>query len=208
MWEMSLVVLCVACSPIWSETVSRATSKAQNVEKSICSSTDDPSDCAGLTAFGMSLRSDKWIKNTKWLSDKTVCEWHGITCDGGRVTEISLEHNGLSGALPQAIGNLTHLRVLNLNGGRPASYMGCDGNNFHNSSIPDSLYSLTSLESVNFEYTCLSGELSDQIGRLTQMVNFSIHGNYLSGSIPLVIVQCLNSLSKPDLTSTLPTVRP
>eukprot|EP00036_Acanthoecidae_sp_10tr_P019393 CAMPEP_0206308288 /NCGR_PEP_ID=MMETSP0106_2-20121207/11781_1 /ASSEMBLY_ACC=CAM_ASM_000206 /TAXON_ID=81532 /ORGANISM="Acanthoeca-like sp., Strain 10tr" /LENGTH=323 /DNA_ID=CAMNT_0053739321 /DNA_START=69 /DNA_END=1037 /DNA_ORIENTATION=- len=149
-----------------------------------CASTDHPADCAGLSSFGTALGWRSWVKSDNWLSDQSVCQWHGVTCGDGRVTQISLEHNGLKGALPEAIGNLTKLSILNLNGGRPASYQGCVGNNFHNSSIPDSLYTLTSLTSVNLEYTCLGGGLSPQIGRLTAMESFSVHGNYLSGSIP------------------------
>ena len=43
-----------------------------------------------------SLGYNSWKENTKWMSDKTVCDWHGITCDAsGRVTQISLEHVSL-----------------------------------------------------------------------------------------------------------------
>lgn len=59
--------------------------------------------------------------------------------------------NNLKGTVPEAIGNLTKLSVLNLNGGRPDNYMGCSGNNLGNSSIPNAMYTLTGLTSVNFE---------------------------------------------------------
>jgi hypothetical protein len=42
-------------------------------------------------------------------------------------TRCHNRQNGLKGALPEAIGNLTKLSVLNLNGGRPDNYMGCSG---------------------------------------------------------------------------------
>ena len=128
-----------------------------------------------------------------------AADWHGITCSGGRVTEISLEHNNLDGTLPDELGMLSELRVLNLNGGRPPNYGSggsrmcgggpppaehLTGNNFHNSSIPASLYTLKKLEVINLEYTCTGGTLSPDIGALTAMTNLSIHGNFIHGAIP------------------------
>ena len=162
----------------------------------VCSSSDDKDDCSGLVAFGHALQSNGWLKNTHWGSDKTVCDWHGITCSDGRVAEISLEHNNLKGTLPAEIGMLSELRVLNLNGGRPPTYGSggaaiCFGNDLGNSSIPSSLYTLTKLQSINLEYTCTGGTLSTDIGNLRNMVNLSLHGNYIHGTIP----QALDQLS-------------
>jgi uncharacterized protein YjbI with pentapeptide repeats len=107
---------------------------------------------------------------------ETVCNWAGITCSGGRVTEINLEHNNLAGSIPESISKLDKLQVLNLNGGRPTSYYGCgssakytSGNDLGNTTLPDSFYKMTELTKVNVEYTCLAGTLSSKIGELTKM---------------------------------------
>ena len=49
------------------------------------------------------------------MSDKPLREWHGVTTDdNGRVTELILIRNNLTGPLPPELGDLTHLTSLNL----------------------------------------------------------------------------------------------
>jgi hypothetical protein len=147
--------------------------------------TDHPSDCYGLTEIAKSLNYQGWVKNTKWMEDKSVCLWHGITCDSnGRVTGVSLKANNLKGKLPDAIGNLTELEAFDIQGGRPEDYHGCVGNDLQNNSIPESLYTLKKLSDLNLEYTCTAGKLSKNIGNLKEMVSLQLHGNFIAGSIP------------------------
>jgi hypothetical protein len=145
-----------------------------------CPTSDNAADCAALNDFAKALDYTNWVKNQHWLVEKkgvteTVCKWEGITCAGGRVTGIKLEHNNLKGTLPDSISKLDKLEVLNLNGGRPDGYMGCGkgihgiGNNFKNSTLPDSLFTMKSLKTMNFEYVCLGGTLSSKIGDLTNL---------------------------------------
>jgi len=82
-------------------------------------------------------------------------------------------------------GNLTELRTINIKGGRPADYYGCNDSNVHSTGIPDSFYSLTKLTDIDAEYMCLGGGISPLIGNLVNLVSIQIHGNYLNGTIPL-----------------------
>ena len=56
-----------------------------------------------------------WVDNTNWLSSP-VAEWFGVTTADGRVTQLQLAANGLSGNLPVTIAALDSLHVLNLSG--------------------------------------------------------------------------------------------
>ena len=56
-----------------------------------------------------------WRIKTKWLSLAPRGEWYGVTTDAdGRVTELNLEDNNLSGILYSALGGLANLKRLNL----------------------------------------------------------------------------------------------
>ena len=69
------------------------------------------------------------------------------------------------------------------NSQRPDGYIGCGSNNLHNSSIPQSISSLTKLQELNLEYTCTAGNL-DVLTSNTAMEELSLHGNYITGTIP------------------------
>ena len=58
-----------------------------------------------------------WVNNTNWLSNKPLSEWFGVTSDkNGRVTELRLGENGLTGEIPHALTNLHNLETLYLGG--------------------------------------------------------------------------------------------
>ena len=57
-----------------------------------------------------------WANRTAWGTDAPLADWHGVATEDGRVVEVSLPANGLSGPLPSEIINLTELRVLNMAG--------------------------------------------------------------------------------------------
>ena len=61
----------------------------------------------------------------RFVNDSRCCvfpdKWYGVTMQsnwqfwkGGRVVELNLYNNGLKGAVPDAVGNLTALVKLNL----------------------------------------------------------------------------------------------
>lgn len=82
-------------------------------------------------------------------------------------------------------GNLTELKTLNVKGGRPAGYYGCNDSNVHYTGIPDTFYNLVKLTDIDAEYMCLGGPISPLIGNLVNLVSIQIHGNFLNGTIPL-----------------------
>ena len=70
-----------------------------------------------LTVLYESTNGPNWKNNTNWLSDKPVDQWFGVTPDeAGRVTELRLNDNGLSGKLPIELDNLHNLELIYVGG--------------------------------------------------------------------------------------------
>ncbi|MGB3404081.1 MAG: leucine-rich repeat domain-containing protein [Microcoleaceae cyanobacterium] len=82
-------------------------------------------DYAALKALYESTNGGSWRYNSGWKNwdfnsatppEVSVVEnWRGVTLEGDRVTELSLENNKLSGEIPAELGNLTNLEYLYLN---------------------------------------------------------------------------------------------
>lgn len=74
---------------------------------------DDQLDRAALIAFYQATGGSNWKNKTNWLTDAPLDEWHGVDVDAfGRVTAIRLDNNGLQGAIPPEIKELTALKGL------------------------------------------------------------------------------------------------
>ena len=77
-------------------------------------------DMAVLVALYNGTNGANWKTNTNWLSEAplvSLWDWHGVTTDqNGRVTELALASNDLSGTIPAELGerNLTKLQRLDL----------------------------------------------------------------------------------------------
>ena len=49
-----------------------------------------------------------WTNNTNWLSNNDISTWHGVTVSNGKVTDLDLSANNLTGMIPTELGNLTN----------------------------------------------------------------------------------------------------
>ena len=80
-----------------------------------CGEEDAQLDRAALIAFYNATGGDNWKNKTNWLTDAPLDEWHGVEVDAfGRVIAIDLIDNGLQGAIPSEIKELTALKELRL----------------------------------------------------------------------------------------------
>ena len=94
-----------------------------------------PETMAALVALYNATGGANWRNNGNWLSNAPMGEWHGVTTDSdGRVTDLSLYDNQLTGSIPAELGNLTNLELLSL------------FNNQLTGAIPAELGGLTNLE--------------------------------------------------------------
>ncbi len=130
-------------TPALTPTPSAATPTPANTDRDV------------LVALYNATAGANWRDNTNWLSDKPLGEWHGVTTDqDGRVTEIVLSFNELSGTIPAELGNLANLTFLSLAGGNQLS-----------GSIPSELGNLANLTFLNLGWNGLSGSIPSELGK-------------------------------------------
>ena len=132
-------------------------------------------DRAALEAFYEATGGPGWDKNGNWLTDAPLGEWHGVTTDAnGRVVEMVLGFNGLSGRIPPAIGRLTSLESLTI-----IYNPGLGG-----STVPLELGELQNLTSLSLNGNDLSGEIPPELGKMRSLQLLGLSQNRLTGSIP------------------------
>ncbi len=78
-------------------------------------SDDSPDDRQALGWLYDTAGGTGWIRAQNWKSDRPLGLWHGVTVEDGRVTELLLGENNLSGTIDEHIGNLKELKRLYLN---------------------------------------------------------------------------------------------
>merc|ERR1712195_170326 len=193
-------LLLVACVIVLTSNVSTDSAVARATELAFynpfqrCASTDNQDDCNALcdlydatTGFlpclpdadiRLKLIMPCWMNNTGWVGSKTglcgrgsgsLCTWFGVQCDAdGRVSG-----NKLSGKIPDSIGKLERMAVLDL------------GDNSFTGTIPDSIGELKVLTNLTITRSKeLTGSIPDSIGQCEKLVALELYDNGLTGSIP------------------------
>ena len=163
-------------------------------------------DSLALVAFYFSTSwSANWRNSSGWLRG-WVSEWYGIRLDStGRVIEIRLEGNGLTGKLTSRLAQLANLEHLILgakwigNESKPNSITGTIPPEFSNLSklrsidlnqnqlagkIPSSDVLPPNLETLDLSFNNFSGSIPPELGQLARIKQLNLSGNRLSGAIP------------------------
>ena len=133
----------------------------------------DSDDRAVLVALYNATDGDNWVNKDNWLSYEPLGQWYGVTADGnGRVTELRLSENRLSGELPEELGNFANLQVLKLGANHTCDSGGCRPDspspNRLTGTIPPELGSLSNLERLNLSGNQLTGRVPQDLGRIPQ----------------------------------------
>ena len=97
----------------------RAQSGSAGVITRVTVEEDANRDRDALVALYRATNGEAWTNNTDWLSSRPLDWWHGVSVNrSGRVTELHLLANQLSGSIPPELANLDSLRVLVLGNNR------------------------------------------------------------------------------------------
>ena len=163
-----------------------------------CASAGDAAtDRAALVALYNATDGANWRNNHNWLSNAPMGEWHGVTTDSdGRVTQLYLYRNQLTGEIPAELGGLSNLTGLYLR------------NNQLTGEIPAELGNLTSLRWLYLYSNQLTGEIPAELGSLTNLTELGLRYNQLTGEIPAELGSLTNLewlyLSSNQLTGEIP----
>ncbi|KAK9691133.1 hypothetical protein RND81_09G177900 [Saponaria officinalis] len=136
---------------------------------------------------------------SSWNDTLHFCEWHGVTCGGGRqrVTSLNLQSAQLIGTLSPYLGNLSFLTELYLQ------------NNSFTGTVPSEIGRLKRLESFWLFNNSFSGEIPSNISSCSNLIELNLSNNKLVGIIPpqlafLLHLQVLD-LAINNLTGNIPT---
>ena len=180
-----------------------------------------PPELSALHALYNATDGANWTNSDNWLTNAPLSDWHGIkTDDDGRIIEIYLIGNNLSGEIPAALGKLSHLEGLylarnDLSGSIPAELADLSGlrtlmlfDNDLSGSIPYRLGNLENLEEIHLGRNQLSGRIPTQLGNLQNLRRLHLTVNELSGRIPASLGNLSNlrqlSIAANDLTGSIP----
>ena len=160
----------------------------------------DPADLerAVLGILYEATGGDDWTRNDNWLSAAPLGEWYGVTVAAdGRVIDLLLPSNNLSGPIPPELASLPALELLSLS------------NNDLRGGIPPQLGDLSSLVVLFLHSNRLSGPIPPALGRLASLEHLLLAGNDLTGRIPPELGNLSSlarlSLSSNDLVGPIPT---
>ena len=74
---------------------------------------DHAGDRATLEAFYDATGGSEWRTSTNWKTEAPLRDWYGVTTDAdGRVSELHLHRNGLTGFIPPELRRLHNLQLL------------------------------------------------------------------------------------------------
>ncbi len=178
-------------------------------------------DRAALVALYNATGGSNWNSNNNWLSDVPISQWSGVTTDdNGRVTELDLSQNQLTGPIPPALGNLSNLQGLSLWGNQLTGPIPAELGNLSNlqglslsgnqltGPIPPALGNLSNLQDLSLWRNQLTGPVPPALGNLSNLQELYLSGNQLTGPIPSALSSLTSlevlSLNQNQLTGPVP----
>ncbi|GAA4463200.1 hypothetical protein GCM10023189_40960 [Nibrella saemangeumensis] len=166
-------VISATVAATYSVTVTAANGCSSTATTVVTQTAPHP-DYAALVELFTATNGPAWVNKSNWLNGCDPCSggWYGITCSGGRVTQIFLPTNGLSGTLPGSLTALSGLQVLNL------------FNNQVTGTLPESWSSLTNLKDLNLSGNQFTGSLPESWSSLANLQFLLLSDNQLTGCFP------------------------
>ena len=154
-------------------------------------------DRDALMALYDSAGGPSWTRRDNWGTNAPLNDWYGVTTNAaGRVTQLRLDDNNLTGTIPPQLGRLVTLELLRL------------GVNNLTGTIPPRLGDLANLEHLNLGTNNLTGTIPPELGNLASLTWLYLDNNGLTGTIPSQLGNLANVedlfLHRNDLTGTIP----
>ncbi len=172
--------LCAPSDPSfqeWLEKIRLSLDGEGNATESACGYSVE-SAYEGLKALYRSTNGDRWRNNFKW--DTTGVpghmgvfkEWAGLTVKHGRLIEINLQNNLLSGSIPPELGGMAGLERLLLSDNRLTG------------SLPSELANLNEIRVIDLDNNQIFGSIPPEIGILSSLTHLILSNNQIFGAIP------------------------
>ena len=144
------------------------------------------------------------VELTSFSSQPPWCLYEGVSCGDvagissyAMIRSISLKNLGLTGTLPDSIGDFCSLKLFDIS-----------SNHIHGN-IPDTLINwLSGISAISMNDNNLTGTIPSSIGKLVSLTAVHLHDNDLEGSIPSAIgslnMLSILTLERNSLTGTIP----
>ncbi len=162
---------------------------------------DPEEERTALMDIFSALDGDSWIRSDGWGSNDDHCDWFGVSCSSGSVTELWLPENNLAGEIPTALNQLPNLVNLDLSfnqlrGEIPPELLELEhldvlllsGNTWLEGEIPSGIGELRNLTTLSLSAsgagTQLEGEIPPELGDLALLTHLEIAEARLTGEIP------------------------
>lgn len=132
----------------------------------------NPDDIQAMKAFYTATNGPKWGNNTGWLKgDPCNPFWQGLYCRDGRILQMNIVANGLTGSIPAELAKASALQVIRLY------------SNEITGKIPPEIFTMQALQTFDVNANQLMGTLPSEISmaNLTELV---LYQNQLTGQIP------------------------
>ncbi|CAL5417267.1 unnamed protein product [Camellia sinensis] len=156
-------------------------------------------DRLALVAFKAAIVQDPFGVLTSWNHSLHHCHWNGILCSHrhpDRVIGLTLDSQGLVGSLSPHIGNLSFLKVIDL-----------QSNSFHGP-IPQEMGRLFRLQTIEFNNNSFGGGTPNNLSRCSKLEWLNLLDNNLTKNIPAALGSLsrlgILALSKNKLSGTIP----
>ncbi|MCB0280484.1 MAG: hypothetical protein KDD94_13335, partial [Calditrichaeota bacterium] len=149
-------------------------------------------DSITLVELYSQLDGPNWLNQSGWQSADSLGQWFGVKTENGRLVELDLSDNNLSGTINLRLDFLSVLKKLNLSGNNLTGVL--DGDRFmldslthldlsanqFSGQIPDDFFSLPKLEYLNLSKNQFNGFL-DYLGDSSSTLNYlNLADNQLS----------------------------
>jgi len=154
-------------------------------------------DMDALQALYSSTGGKDWANSTGWMKGDPCGNpfWFGIYCRDGRVLQINLVDNGLTGKLPGDLSKASNLQVARFY------------SNELTGDIPPEIFTMKSLQIFDANTNQIGGSLPSEIN-MPNLTDLALYGNMIEGGFPEINSPVLSILeiSSNGFTGPLPTL--